>query len=79
MDALLKRGTLANLMAEERESGFVQWRLEAQLGYGMPAFGDGLTSTPEIGFGFSGERCGNSLGWRLEREARAVAKRAGRP
>ena len=43
-------------------------RIEGEIGYGLPAFGDRYTGTPNIGFGLSG---GGSreyrLGWRLAR------------
>ena len=41
-----------------------------RLGYGLSAFGDRFTMTPEAGFGFSAKACDYSLGWRLMREAR---------
>ena len=47
-----------------------QRRFEMRLGYGLAAFGDRFTGTPEIGFGFSGEQRDYSLGWRLTRADR---------
>ena len=67
MDALLERGTLAGLAANDN-GGFAQRRFGMKLGYGLPAFGGRFTGTPEIGFGFSGERREYSLGWRLTPE-----------
>ena len=41
-------------------------RLEGELGYGLPAFGGGFTSTPNIGFGLSDDGARDYLmGWRL--------------
>ena len=40
-----------------------------RFGYGFSAFGDGFTSTPEIGFGLSNTGRDFSLGWRLTRAA----------
>ena len=66
VDALLERGTLAGLAANgDRESELAKRRFETALGYGMPAFGDRFTSTPEIGLGFTDAGRDYSLGWRL--------------
>ena len=71
MDALLERGTLAGLAANENgESEFAQRRFELNLGYGRSAFGNRFTGTPELGFGFSATRRDYSLGWRLARDRR---------
>ena len=37
----------------------------ARVGYGLSAFGDRFTSTPEVGFGLSNGGRDYSLGWRL--------------
>ena len=62
-DALLGRRTLADLAADDH--GFEARRLEVKLGYGLPAFGERFTSTPELGFGLSPESRDYRLGWRL--------------
>ena len=40
-------------------------RLEAELGYGLPAFGGGFTGTPYAGLGLSGSGRDWRVGWRL--------------
>ena len=66
MDALLGRGTLAGLAANDNGGDDLQnRRLELRLGYGFPAFGDRFTSTPEMGLGLSQGHREYSLGWRL--------------
>ena len=62
-DALLGRQMLADLAAND--NGFESRRLELRLGYGLPAFGDRFTSTPELGFGLSDTGRDYRLGWRL--------------
>ena len=46
-------------------------RLEAEVGYGLAAFGDGFTGTPYAGFGYSDTDRRYRLGWRLTRAAGA--------
>ena len=73
-DALLERGTLAGLAANDggAEDGLLaQRRLEVRFGYGFGAFGDRFASTPELGFGLSEAARDYRLGWRLSREAGA--------
>ena len=73
MDALLERGTLAGLAANDNGGDgdtLAQRRFEMKLGYGLAAFGDGFTMIPEVGFGFSATQRDYSLGWRLTREGR---------
>ena len=66
MDALLGRETLAGLAANDNgEDALQRRRLEVRLGYGLSAFGDRFTSTPELGFGLSDTGRDYSLGWRL--------------
>ena len=65
MDALLSRTTMAGLAANDNDDDLAQRRLEARLGYGVSAFGDGFTATPEIGFGLSDGERDYSLGWRF--------------
>ena len=48
-------------------------RLEAEIGYGLPAFGGGFTGTPYLGFGTSDTERKYRLGWRLTRPAGAGA------
>ena len=71
MDALLGRGTMAGLAANDPGSrsgagdDLANRRLELRLGYGFPAFGERFTSTPELGLGLANGRREYSLGWRL--------------
>ena len=62
-DALLGRQTLDGLAANDNGSG--SRRLELKLGYGVPAFGDRFTSTPELGLALSDTAREYRLGWRL--------------
>ena len=68
-DALLSRTTLDGLAANDNGSGddLKSRRLELKLGYGLSAFGDRFTFTPEIGVGLSDTGRDYSLGWRLVR------------
>ena len=76
-DALLARGTLEGLAANDPGSGsgaggnddLKSRRLELKLGYGFSAFGDRFTMTPEVGAGFSDTGRDYSLGWRLVRRS----------
>ena len=72
-DSLLGRETLAGLAANDNGDGrgdeLAQRRFEMKLGYGLAAFGDRFTMTPEIGLRFSNAGRDYSLGWRLAREA----------
>ena len=70
-DALLGRGTLDGLAANENGGGddLKARRLEARLGYGFAAFGDRFTWTPEAGVGLSDTGRDYSLGWRLVRRS----------
>ena len=74
-DALLERGTLAGLAANEggAEDGglLAQRRLEVRFGYGFAACGDRFTSTPELGFGLTEAARDYRLGWRFSRGAGA--------
>ena len=65
VDALLSRGTMAGLAANDNGAALRQRRLEVRLGYGLPAFADRFTATPEFGFGLSETHREYSLGWRL--------------
>ena len=65
MDALLGRGTLAGLAANDNGDELENRRLELKLGYGLPAFGDRFTSTPELGLGLSNGHRDYRLGWRF--------------
>ena len=62
-DALLGRQTLADLAAND--NGSESRRLELRLGYGVPAFGERFTSTPELGLGLSNDGREYRIGWRL--------------
>ena len=70
-DALLARGTLEGLAANDNGEGgndeLKSRRLELKFGYGLSAFGDRFTWTPEIGAGLSDTGRDYSLGWRLVR------------
>ena len=72
-DALLARTTLDGLAANDNGGGgdLESRRLELKLGYGLSAFGDGFTWTPEAGFGLSDTGRDYSLGWRLVRRSSA--------
>ena len=69
-DALLGRTTLAGLAANDNGDEFERRRLELRLGYGLGAFGDRFTATPEIGFGMSESQRDYSLAWRFVRDRR---------
>ena len=62
-DALLGRETLAELAAND--DGMKSRRLDVKLGYGLAAFGDRFTSTPELGLALSNDAREYRLGWRL--------------
>ena len=69
-DALLARGTLEGLAANDNGEGnrdLKSRRLELKFGYGFSAFGDRFTWTPEAGVGLSDTGRDYSLGWRLVR------------
>ena len=66
MDALLGRGTLAGLAANDNGATASAGRLEAELGYGIPAFGGALTATPHLRFGLTDTGRDYRLGWRLK-------------
>ena len=75
MDALLGRGTMAGLAANDDGSGaggsgadddLANRRLELRMGYGFSAFGDRFTATPELGLGLSNDHREYTLGWRLD-------------
>ena len=70
VDDLLERGTLAGLAANDDGDELQRRRLEVKLGYGFGAFGDGFTSTPEVGFGMSAGHRDYSLAWRFVRDRR---------
>ena len=62
MEALLSRETLAGFAAADNDPGR---RLEARLGYGLPALGGSFTVVPEIGLALTDTDREYSLGWRL--------------
>ena len=70
-DALLARTTLEGLAANDNGAGgsdeLKSRRLELKFGYGLSAFGDRFTWTPEAGVGLSDTGRDYSLGWRLVR------------
>ena len=71
-DALLARGTLEGLAANDNGEGnrdLKSRRLELKLGYGFSAFDDRFTWTPEAGVGLSDSGRDYSLDWRLVRGA----------
>ena len=65
MDALLERGTLEGLAANDDGDELRNRRLELRLGYGFSALADRFTSTPELGLGLSNGHREYTLGWRL--------------
>ena len=78
MDALLGRGTMAGLAANDDGSGsgadandLADRRLELKVGYGIAAFGERFTSTPEFGLGLANGGRAYTLGWRLAERAAA--------
>ncbi len=70
-NSLLARGTLEGLAANDNGAGgndeLKSRRLELKFGYGLSAFGDRFTWTPEAGVGLSDTGRIYSLGWRLVR------------
>ena len=76
-DALLERGTLAGLAANDggaEHRGLLASRgLGLRFGYGLAAFGGRFTSTPGLGFERSAAGRDYRLGWRLSRGGRAGA------
>ena len=60
-------GLAANDNGEDGNDQLKSRRLELKLGYGLSAFGDRFTWTPEVGLGLSDTGRGMSLGWRLVR------------
>ena len=68
-DALLERGTLAGLAADDggaEDAGLLaRHRLGVRFGYGFAAFGGRVTSTPGLGFERSAAGRDYRLGWRL--------------
>ena len=64
-DALLGRGHLDGLAANDDGAGLGQRRLEARLGYGFALFGGAVIGTPELGLGFSDAGRDYRLGWRF--------------
>ena len=68
MDALLNHRTLEGLAANDGSDGPDRRHLELKLGYGLAAFGDRFTSTPELGLGLTDAGREVSLGWRLARD-----------
>ena len=63
-DALLGRGHLEGLAANDDGAGLGQRRLEARLGYGLALFGGAVIGTPELGLGLSDAGRDYRLGWR---------------
>ena len=68
-DALLSRVTLEGLAASDTSGNdnLKNQRLELQLSYGFPAFGDRFTLTPELGLGLYDSGRDYHIGWRLTR------------
>ena len=64
-EALLGRGTMEGLAANDDGGGLENRRLEAKLGYGFALFGGRYTGTPELGLGLSDAHRDYSLGWRM--------------
>ena len=70
-DALFGRTALTGLAANDNADDLHQRWLEARFGYGLAAFGDRFTATPEIAVGLSDAGRDYSLGWRLVRDGEA--------
>ena len=70
-DALFGRTALTGLAANDNGDDLHQRWLEARFGYGLAAFGDRFTATPEIAVGLSNAGRDYSLGWRLVRDGEA--------
>ena len=68
MDTLLNHRTLEGLAANDGSDGPDRRHLKLKLGYGVAAFGDRFTSTPELGLGLTDAGREVSLGWRLARD-----------
>ena len=68
-DALLSRVTLEGLAASDTSGNedLKNQRLEFQFSYGLPAFGDRFTLTPELGLGLHDSGRDYRIGWRLTR------------
>lgn len=64
VDALLGQRTLAGLGAHEGDE-LSHRRLELRIGYGLPAYDERFTATPELGVGLAGETRDVSVGVRL--------------
>ena len=65
-EALLSRVNLEGLAANnDDQDGLRNQRLELQLSYGLPAFGDRLTLTPELGLGLYNSGRDYRIGWNL--------------
>ena len=74
VDGLFQGNTLPGLAANDdaaEDGPLAAHRFEATFGYGLPAWGDRFTVTPEAGFGLSDAGRDYRLGWRLTRESRA--------
>ena len=71
MDALLGRGTMADLVGTAHGDDLASRRLEVRLGYGLAAFG-GFASTPEAALARSDGFREYSLGWRLTLASRGA-------
>ena len=72
-DALLSRVTLEGLAANDGDDDLKNQRLDLQLSYGFPAFGDRFTLTPELGLGLYDSGRDYRIGWRLTRLAETGA------
>ena len=64
-ERLLGGDPLANLAANDDDSDEARGRLDAELGYGLPAFGGLFTGTPHAGFTLGATARELRLGWRL--------------
>ena len=71
-EALLGRGTMEGLAANDGADELERRHLEAKLGYGFALFDGRYSGTPELGLELSGTDREYVLGWRL-----AEARRAG--
>ena len=70
-NTFVQSAAVAGHSANDDGDGLANRRFEMRLGYGLFAFGDRFTSTPEAGLVLSNGSREYSLGWKLERGRRS--------